>query len=72
MLRTVIRRGDNFYMVSTSDTFDAGWETMVFPCSEAGKVTSYGELACRRYGRGDNAKADAWNGHNRMVDNFQP
>ena len=66
--RTLIQRGGNHYVVSTADTFDMGWETMVFPAREDGTVIDYIDLACRRYADAEAAKA----GHLEMVAEFQP
>lgn len=67
-MKTRIVRDGKHYMVSTVDTWDAGWETMVFPCTPDGDVTDYGELACQRY----YGEEDATNGHAQMVLDFQP
>lgn len=40
--------GKLFYVDST-ETFDAGFETMVFPCDEDGQVTSWFELYVEHY-----------------------
>lgn len=37
------------FMVSTCNTFDAGWETMVFACEPDGRITEWGNLYCARY-----------------------
>ena len=66
--RTLIQRGDKHYVVSTADTFDMGWETMVFPAREDGTVIDYTDLACVRYSNADAAAA----GHAAMVIDFQP
>jgi hypothetical protein len=41
------RTDNNKFFVSTQDTFDRGWETMVFPIID-GQV-DYGELYTDRY-----------------------
>ena len=41
------RTDNNKFFVSTQDTFDHGWETMVFPIID-GQV-DYGELYADRY-----------------------
>lgn len=43
------------------------FETMVFPCDAAGKVTSWGELDAARY----STEADAIAGHERIVGEFK-
>jgi hypothetical protein len=65
-MKTKIERDGKEYMVSTVDTFDKGWETMVFEMRE-GEVY-YADLACRRYE--DEQQATAV--HIAMVADFQP
>lgn len=66
-LRTVIKRGENYYFVSTNDTFDKGFVTMVFPFDlYDGKVTSWGELGSAHY----DTVEQATHGHWHMVENF--
>ena len=65
-MKTKIERGGKEYMVSTVETFDKGWETMVFEIRD-GDVY-YADLACRRYE--DEVQATA--GHIAMVVDFQP
>lgn len=66
-LRNVIQRGDKYYFVSTNDTPDHGFETMVFPFDlYEGKVINWGELASDRY----DTVEQATEGHQRMVENF--
>ena len=45
------------FWVSTTHTIDHGWETMAFPCDEAGTVTDWGEVYCDRYATEEGAKA---------------
>lgn len=63
------REGRHFY-VSTVDLRTRGddYETMVFPCTPEGQVTSWGELLCRRYDTEPEARA----GHERVCAEFQP
>jgi len=65
-MKTKIKRGEKEFMVSTVETFDKGWETMVFEMRE-GDVY-YADLACRRYEDEEQATA----GHIEMVSDFQP
>lgn len=65
-LKTVITRSTGHYIVSTVDTFDAGLETMVFPCTKDGEVTDYGDLYSARYDTVEEAR----NGHQHAVDTF--
>lgn len=67
-LRTVINRNGNHYFVSTNDTFDHGFETMIFRCNADGKVTDWGELFADRYDTID----EATTGHKVACDTFQP
>ena len=53
------------YYVSTVDTRDAGWETMVFPYDLNGNV-DYCEVHCCRYSSEDKASQ----GHQYVVDNL--
>lgn len=61
------REGRRFY-VSTVDLRNLGndYETMVFPCNEAGEVTSWRELLCRRY----DTEAEAALGHQSVCEGF--
>ena len=65
---SVIQRGGNYYWVSTKNTFDHGWETMVFLSDENGTVLDWSELFCARY----SVISEAGIGHNSVVQNFQP
>jgi hypothetical protein len=49
--------------VSTNNTFDNGWETMVFECDDKGKPTNWTELDCDRY----SDESEARNGHKLIV-----
>ena len=66
-MRTEIVREGKKYLVSTCNTFDQGWETMVFPIMEDGEPL-YNEQACKRYAN----QSDAAFGHVAMVQDFQP
>ena len=69
-LTTHIERDGRRFYVSTTDLRKQGddYETMVFPCNEAGEVTSWGELLCRRY----DTEAEATAGHERVYAEFRP
>jgi hypothetical protein len=41
----LVRRGVEYFVVSTADVPMLGSETLVFPADEEGKVTSWGEVA---------------------------
>ena len=58
--------GDNQYMVSTTDTFDAGLETMVFECRNF-KVTNWFDLYVRHY----DTYQEAIDGHHDIVENLE-
>lgn len=44
----IIKINQSYYLVDKADTFDAGWETMVFCCDEEGEVTDWQELYADR------------------------
>lgn len=67
-MKNIIKKNGKHYLVSTVDTFDNGWETMVFLCDADGEVADWAELACNRYS--DREEADT--GHFEMVQNFHP
>lgn len=48
-LANVVECDGEFYYVDSAYTFDAGYETMVFPCDERGKVSDWGDLYARWY-----------------------
>jgi len=67
-VRTTINRDGKHYFVSTNDTFDHGFETMIFRCDADGKVTDWGDLFSERYGTIE----EATEGHKTACDSFQP
>ena len=67
-MQTVIERGGKHYMVSTVETFDNGWETMVFLAAADGSVIDWTDLDCQRYDSEEEAKG----GHLAMVNHFDP
>ena len=40
----VIKINQSYYLVDKANTFDVGWETMVFHCNEAGDIENWQEL----------------------------
>ena len=48
-MTTIVETSHGFVLVDTCNTFDCGLETMVFKCTEDGKVTNWHDLDCRRY-----------------------
>lgn len=66
---TIVRDG-KYYLVSTVllDSMHIGgqYETMVFPCTEAGQVTDWGHLTLQRY----MTEEEALNGHDGTVAGF--
>lgn len=49
-LGDIVRTEDGtFFYVDSAETFDAGFETMVFPCDEDGQVTSWRERYVEHY-----------------------
>jgi len=51
------------YFISTNDTFDHGWETMVFSRNPSNGDIDYSELDVENY----NNMQDAYAGHDRMI-----
>jgi len=66
--RTIINRNGKDYFVSTNDTYDHGFETMIFPCDANGKITDWGELYAKVY----DSIEEATEGHKNACDSFQP
>lgn len=62
----VVVNGTHYY-VSTVSTFDAGWETMVFPCDEDNRIISWADLYCRHYPNESSAKE----GHKHTIENLE-
>ena len=48
-INTVFKKGDQFFFADLSFTIDHGYECMIFPCDENGKVLSWIEVFVRRY-----------------------
>ena len=48
-LTNIVELNGNHYLVDSRYTFDAGYETMVFPCNKNGNVTSWGDLYVEHY-----------------------
>lgn len=46
-----IQIGEQFFYIDKANTFDAGWETMVFPCDENGEVENWIEIYSDRSGK---------------------
>lgn len=40
----VIKLGKDYYLADQANTFDCGWETMIFKCDKEGNVDSWLEL----------------------------
>jgi hypothetical protein len=66
--RAVVKHGDKSYMVSTIESSDCGWETMIFPCDESGRVTSFLDVYCERYAN----RGEAVEGHARIAAEWKP
>ena len=60
-----ISRDGKKYFVSTANTFDHGWETMVFARNENGEV-DWADLYSDRY----NTQEEAEIGHKSIISNF--
>lgn len=41
----LVKRGDDYFVVSSTVAMYSGPETLVFPADESGKVTDWGEVA---------------------------
>lgn len=41
----LVRRGDDFFVVSSTVAMFSGFETLVFPANDAGEVTHWSEVA---------------------------
>lgn len=67
-LAHIVRTKDGkYYYVDSADTFDAGYETMVFPADEKGEVTDWGDLYCERY----SSYADMKERHNYIIEHLE-
>lgn len=40
----LVKKGDKFYVVSGTNVMFSGWEVLVFPSNENGKVIDWGEV----------------------------
>lgn len=40
----IFKLGKDYYLADQADTFDCGWETMIFKCDKEGNVDSWIEL----------------------------
>ena len=58
---------DTHYYVSTTDTYDRGWETMVFLCDENDRVVDWME----RYAHWYDDEDEAIKGHKDIVENLE-
>lgn len=67
-MRDYITSGLNRYYVSTANTVDRGWETMVFSCDEDGHVTDW----CEKYAMTYDSYEEAAAGHANVVATWQP
>jgi hypothetical protein len=70
-IKTIIPRTvegeERHFLVSTCNTFDHGWETMVFPCKADGAVSDWGDLYTQRYATQEEAKI----GHQQTVETWE-
>lgn len=66
--KTVIWRNGQHYWVSTNLTWDAGWETMIFPCNAAGEVSDWMERFSDHY----DSMAEAHTAHDTVVSTWMP
>lgn len=56
-----------YVWIDTCNTFDRGWETMVFRCDENGKVLDWMDLDSELYINENNASK----GHDKMVEKWK-
>ena len=56
-----------FVWIDSRETFESGYETMVFPCDSNGNVESWKDLDCERYSSYEEMEA----GHTEMVAKWQ-
>lgn len=59
--------GEQNYYISTADTFDVGWETMVFTCDEDCRVTDW----CEKYKLNYANESAAVNGHKYVIESLE-
>lgn len=64
---TVKTRTKGYVWIDTRDTFDRGWETMVFRCDENGNVSDWMDLDSELY----ICKDQAFKGHDKMVEKWK-
>ena len=64
---TFMSASGNFYYVDSNNTFDHGYETMVFACNNEGEVTDWKDLDCKRYHSLEEMQA----GHKAMVEKWK-
>lgn len=48
-LTDVVYRNGKYYYVSSCDTFDHRYETMIFQCDKNGNVAEWNDLYCEHY-----------------------
>jgi hypothetical protein len=41
----LVKKGEDFFVVSSVDSWDHGFETLVFPADSKGVVTNFGDVA---------------------------
>lgn len=64
---TFMSASGNFYYVDSNNTWDHGYETMVFACDSEGNVTSWAELDVMLYDSLEEMQA----GHKAMVEKWK-
>lgn len=65
---TIVKCNDAYVYIDTRDTFDAGWETMVFPCEDKdGKNVDFGTVL---YQNLYSNAFEAYQGHVNAVVNY--
>lgn len=48
-LSHIVKSNNKYYFVDSNDTFDVGFETMVFLCDENGENINWSDLFAKRY-----------------------
>ena len=55
-LKDIVKVQNRNYYISTTCTFDKGWETMIFEADANNNLISWADLYCKRYNTFDEAR----------------